>query len=62
MVHGLDALLLALCLAFAALALLRGVAGVLVARELLPRLESVTLTLAGVAGLIGVLIVGRFPH
>ena len=62
MVHAWDAFVLALCLALMAVALVRGMAGVLVARNVLPRLEAIALTIAGVVGLIGVLVVGRLLH
>ncbi|GEM_PF-6874991 len=53
---------LILCSALSVLALLRGVAGLFVAKRWLWRLEAVSLVLAGGAGLVGAVLVGRLLH
>ncbi len=57
MLHAWNLITLAFCAALALLSLLRGIAGLIVARGALPRLESATLCLASVAGWIGIALI-----
>ena len=57
-----NILTLILCSMLAALALLRGAAGLVVAKRWLWWLEAVSLVLAGGAGLLGAVLVGRLLH
>jgi len=50
---------LGLCLILASLSLMRGLAGLVVARQALARAEGGALLLAGVAGWIGIVLVYR---
>lgn len=61
MLHLWTILLLVFCAGLATVALLRGLAGLLVGRGALARLEAAALTLVGLAGWIGLLIVRRGP-
>jgi hypothetical protein len=61
LLHAWIVLALALCAILASLSLVRGVAGLLVARAALGRLEAAALFLAGIAGWIGATLVYHWP-
>ena len=59
MLHLWAVLALALAVALASLAFLRGVASLLVSQEPLARLEGLSLTLAGIAGWLAAVLAVR---
>ena len=59
LLHGWTLLALAFCLTLASLSLVRGIANLIVARQMLVWAEAGALLLAGIVGWIGALLVHR---